>query len=117
MNQPRVNLTPPQSRPFALIIRSQIATGPLPVEQKVGLISVEGAAGQVVKGRAGGREAAAVSRDQEGCTKVQCHTIGHGAAFVCGGDMAVTKGGCGNQRLLLTIKILDRGAGDQDKLV
>jgi hypothetical protein len=43
----RVNLTPPQSRPFALIIRSQIATGPLPVEQKVGLVSVEGAAGQV----------------------------------------------------------------------
>ena len=43
----RVNLAPPQSRPFALIIRSQIATGPLPVEQKVGLISVENAAGQV----------------------------------------------------------------------
>ncbi|MEQ1852927.1 MAG: hypothetical protein ABMA01_15215, partial [Chthoniobacteraceae bacterium] len=43
----RVSLAPPQSRPFALIIRSQIATGPLPVEQKVGLISVENAAGQV----------------------------------------------------------------------
>ncbi|MEO6740864.1 MAG: hypothetical protein ABIP20_11460, partial [Chthoniobacteraceae bacterium] len=43
----RVKLAPPQPRPFALIIRSQIATGPLPVEQKVGLISVENAAGQV----------------------------------------------------------------------
>ena len=43
----RVSLAPPQSRPFALIIRSQIATGPLPVEQKVGLLSVDGAAGQI----------------------------------------------------------------------
>ena len=43
----RVNLTPPQSRPFSLLIRSQIATGPLPVAQDVGLIAVEGAAGQI----------------------------------------------------------------------
>ncbi len=43
----RVNLAPPQSRPFALLIRSQIATGPLPVEQTVGLVSVENAAGQI----------------------------------------------------------------------
>ena len=43
----RVNLTPPQSRSFSLLIRSQIATGPLPVEQAVGLISVENAAGQI----------------------------------------------------------------------
>jgi hypothetical protein len=43
----RVNLAPPQSRPFSLLIRSQIATGPLPVDQPVGLISVEGAAGQI----------------------------------------------------------------------
>ncbi len=43
----RVNLAPPQSRPFSLLIRSQIATGPLPVEQPVGLISVESAAGQI----------------------------------------------------------------------
>ena len=43
----RVNLAPPQSRSFALLIRSQIATGPLPVEQAVGLISVESAAGQI----------------------------------------------------------------------
>lgn len=43
----RVNLAPPQSRPFGLLIRSQIATGPLPVTQPVGLISVESAAGQI----------------------------------------------------------------------
>ena len=43
----RVTLNPPQSRPFALLIRSQVATGPLPFEQSVGLISVENAAGQI----------------------------------------------------------------------
>lgn len=43
----RVNLNPPQSRPFALLIRSQVATGPLPVEQSVGLVSVENAANQI----------------------------------------------------------------------
>src|SRR6185503_3861432 len=29
----RVTLNPAQSRPFALLVRSQIATGPLPLEQ------------------------------------------------------------------------------------
>ena len=43
----RVTLNPAQSRPFVLAIRSQVATGTLPIEQRVGLISVEGAAGQV----------------------------------------------------------------------
>jgi hypothetical protein len=43
----RVTLTPPQSRPFSLIIRSQVATGPLPFEQAVGLLSVTNAAGQI----------------------------------------------------------------------
>jgi hypothetical protein len=43
----RVNLNPAQSRPFALLIRSQVATGTLPFEQAVGLMSVEGAAGQI----------------------------------------------------------------------
>jgi hypothetical protein len=43
----RVNLTPPQSRPFTLLIRSQIAIGPFPATQEVGLISVENAAGQI----------------------------------------------------------------------
>jgi hypothetical protein len=43
----RVTLNPAQSRPFALWVRSQVATGPLPFEQSVGLISVENAAGQI----------------------------------------------------------------------
>ncbi len=43
----RVTLSRPQSRPFALVIRSQVATGPLPFEQTVGLVSVDGAAGQI----------------------------------------------------------------------
>ncbi|PYJ01825.1 MAG: hypothetical protein DME25_17415 [Verrucomicrobia bacterium] len=43
----RVTLNPPQSRPFALLIRSQVATGPLPFEQSVGLVSAENAAGQI----------------------------------------------------------------------
>ena len=43
----RVTLNPAQSKPFALVIRSQVATGTLPFAQRVGLISVEGAAGQI----------------------------------------------------------------------
>jgi len=43
----RVNLNPAQSRPFALLIRSQMATGPLPFEQSIGLVSVDQAAGQI----------------------------------------------------------------------
>jgi hypothetical protein len=43
----RVTLNPAQSRPFNLVIRSQVATGTLPVDKSVGLISVEGAAGQI----------------------------------------------------------------------
>jgi len=39
----RVTLNPAQSRPFALLVRSQVATGPLPFEHSVGLIGVEGA--------------------------------------------------------------------------
>ena len=43
----RVTVTPAQSRPFALLIRSQVATGPLPVAQTVGLIALDGAASQI----------------------------------------------------------------------
>jgi len=45
--QLRVGLAPAQSRPFALVVRSQVATGPLPFEQGVGLLQVNGAAGQL----------------------------------------------------------------------
>ena len=43
----RVTLNPAQSHPFTLTIRSQVSTGPLPFERQVGLLSVEGAAGQI----------------------------------------------------------------------
>ncbi|MEO8426365.1 MAG: hypothetical protein ABI651_04550 [Verrucomicrobiota bacterium] len=42
-----VNLSPPQSRLFVLLVRSQVSTGPLPFEQSIGLLSVENAAGQI----------------------------------------------------------------------
>ncbi len=43
----RVTLNPGQSRPFALLARSQIAAGPLPFEHAFGLLSVENAGGQI----------------------------------------------------------------------
>jgi hypothetical protein len=43
----RVALAPSQSRSFALLVRSQVATGPLPVTQTVGLIAADGAATQL----------------------------------------------------------------------
>ena len=45
--QLRVTLNPAQSRPFVVLVRSQTATGPLPLEQAMGLLVVENAAGQV----------------------------------------------------------------------
>jgi hypothetical protein len=43
----RVTLNPPQSHTFALLVRSQVATGPLPFEQSAGLLAVDNAAGQI----------------------------------------------------------------------
>ena len=43
----RVTLSPAQSRPFALLVRSQVAAGTLPFEHSVGLMAVETAAGQI----------------------------------------------------------------------
>ena len=43
----RVSLEPPQARPFAVFIKSQIATRPLPYEQSAQLITVNQAADQV----------------------------------------------------------------------
>lgn len=39
----RVSLSPPMSRPFSLFILSQVATGTLPFQQSVGLVSIENA--------------------------------------------------------------------------
>jgi hypothetical protein len=44
----RVTLNPAQSRPFVVLVRSQIAAGPLPFEQSAGLVTVENAAGQQI---------------------------------------------------------------------
>lgn len=53
----RITFARPQSRPFALLVRSQVATGTLPFEQSVGLLSVENAANQIgVLGIATGSE-------------------------------------------------------------
>jgi hypothetical protein len=43
----RVTLNPAQSRPFSLLVRSQVATGPLPFDHSVGLMAVDNAAGQI----------------------------------------------------------------------
>jgi hypothetical protein len=43
----RVTLNPPQSHAFTLLVRSQVASRPLPFEQTLGLIAVENAAGQI----------------------------------------------------------------------
>ncbi len=53
----RVTLSRAQSRPFTLLVRSQVATGTLPFEQSVGLLSVDHAANQIgVLGIATGNE-------------------------------------------------------------
>ena len=53
----RVSLARAQSRPFTLLVRSQVATGTLPFEQSVGLLSVDNAANQIgVLGVATGNE-------------------------------------------------------------
>lgn len=43
----RVTFSPTQPRAVAIVVRSQVATGPLPFEQRVGLIALHDAAGQV----------------------------------------------------------------------
>lgn len=45
--QLRVTLRPAQSRPFSVLVKSQFAVGPLPMQQSVGLISVTGATNQI----------------------------------------------------------------------
>ena len=43
----RITRNPPESRPFGVIVRSQITAGPLPFEHSVGLLNVQNAAGQI----------------------------------------------------------------------
>jgi len=66
-----VSLNPAQSRPFALLIRSQAAVGPLPFEQSLGLLSVENAAGQIgLLGIATGNEVQLDSASAEGFSPI-----------------------------------------------
>jgi hypothetical protein len=67
----RVTLSPPQSRPFALLVRSQVATGPLPFEQSVGLLGVDNAASQIgVFGVATGNEVQLDTVNPEGFSPI-----------------------------------------------
>jgi len=43
----RITLTPAQSRPFSVVIQSQVAAGTLPFEQRTGLLSLDNVAGQI----------------------------------------------------------------------
>ena len=53
----RVTLSRPQWRPFSVLVRSQCATGPLPLDHSIGLVGVDEAAGQLgVVGIATGAE-------------------------------------------------------------
>ncbi len=45
--QLRVTLKPAQARPFSVLIKSQTAVGTLPIQQRVGLISVTNSAGEI----------------------------------------------------------------------
>ena len=79
----RVSLRSAQSRPFALVIRSQVPTGPLPFEHKVGLISVENSAGQIgLLGVATGNEVQldAVNADTNGFSPINLEDFPGGLA-------------------------------------
>jgi hypothetical protein len=66
-----VRLSTAQSKPFALVIRSQRATSTLPVAETVGLVVVEGAAAQVgMLGVATGNEVQLDSVEAEGLSPI-----------------------------------------------
>ena len=65
----RVTLNPALSRPFTLLIRSQVATGPLPFEQSLGLVTVDNAAGQIVG------EAGIATSDEVQLDSVNAHSL------------------------------------------
>ncbi|HSU55178.1 MAG TPA: hypothetical protein VLT36_14060, partial [Candidatus Dormibacteraeota bacterium] len=67
----RVTLSPAQSHPFALLVRSQVASGPLPFTETVRLLSVEGAAGQIgLLGVAAGNEVQLDNVNVEGLSPI-----------------------------------------------
>ena len=67
----RVTFSRPQSQPFAILVRSQVPTGTLPFEQKVGLLSVDNAATQIgVLGIATGNQVQLDSVDVENLSTI-----------------------------------------------
>ena len=67
----RVTLSPPQARPFKLLVRSQVAIGPLPIEQHLGLLRVAGAAEQIgLVGLATGNEVQLDSANTESLSAI-----------------------------------------------
>ncbi|MCL4178805.1 MAG: hypothetical protein KJ072_13825 [Verrucomicrobia bacterium] len=78
----RVGVAPAQPRPFALLIHSQIAAGPLPFDLPVGVLSLNGAAGEV--GMLGIATGAEVQLDQvtaEGFAPINLEDFPAGPAF------------------------------------
>jgi hypothetical protein len=79
----RVNLRTAQPRTFVLAIRSQVASGTLPFEQRVGMVSVENAAGQIgLLGVATGNEVQldAVNVDTNGFSPINLEDFPGGLA-------------------------------------
>ena len=77
----RVNLSRPQSHSFALVIRSQVATGTLPFKQAVGLVSVDGAAREIgFLGVATGNEVQLDTVDAEGFSPINLEDFPAGVA-------------------------------------
>jgi hypothetical protein len=67
----RISLSPAQSKPFGLIVKSQVATGPLPFAKQVGLLGVSGASGQIgLLGVATGSEVQLDSVEAQGITSI-----------------------------------------------
>lgn len=85
----RITLNPPQSRPFSLTIRSQVATGPLPFTQGVGLISLDQAAGQVgLLGVATGADVQLDSVEADGFSPVNLEDFPNEASAPLAGRIA-----------------------------
>ena len=79
----RVNLRTAQSKTFSLAIRSQVAAGTLPFEQRVGMVSVENGAGQIgLLGVATGNEVQldAVNADTNGFSPINLEDFPAGLA-------------------------------------
>ena len=78
----RVGVAPAQSRPFALRIHSQIAAGPLPFDMPVGVLSLNGAAGEVgMLGIATGPEVQLDQVTAEGFAPINLEDFPAGPAF------------------------------------